>query len=130
MSTHIIKIGQGWVDDMKCLKKDAELPTAAYDVTNSLLELSSLFDAVVPSYGSMPSLKKLTCFATGHTLNKKEQLSDWERRPLNASQVEYAVLDAYVPILIFDALKAQLVSALGTEKAEAWVLGHCRAAAL
>ena len=31
----------------------------------------------------------------GRRLNKTFQVSDWERRPLNADQLHYAALDAY-----------------------------------
>lgn len=35
-------------------------------------------------------LSKLTCRLLGYPLDKSEQCSDWENRPLRASQVHYA----------------------------------------
>jgi len=108
----IIKIGQGWEGDMATLTAERGQAGSPYQTAQGVLELSEVFAAVVPQYGSKPSLKKLCCFATGHTLSKKQQMSDWERRPLNPAQVEYAALDAHVLITIYDILSAQL-EALG-----------------
>jgi uncharacterized protein with PIN domain len=38
----------------------------------------------------------------GKDLNKAEQVSDWDARPLSASQVKYAAMDAWVLTAIFD----------------------------
>lgn len=37
----------------------------------------------------------------GLPLNKQQQRSDWERRPLSSAQVAYAALDAYVLLMIY-----------------------------
>ncbi len=41
----------------------------------------------------------------GRPLQKAEQISDWSRRPLRASQLTYAALDAYVGLEIFMQLR-------------------------
>lgn len=43
---------------------------------------------------SVPSLKGLCECFLGMTLDKKEQCSEWETRPLTRAQLEYAALDA------------------------------------
>lgn len=43
----------------------------------------------------------------GLPLNKQQQRSDWERRPLSSSQIAYAALDAYVLLMIHNQLQGQ-----------------------
>ena len=40
----------------------------------------------------------------GFTLEKTEQCSNWDRRPLSRSQIEYAILDA---VAVAELWKAQ-----------------------
>ena len=42
----------------------------------------------------------------GRRLDKSEQCSDWERRPLSRAQVAYAALDAAVLFALHDAMCA------------------------
>ena len=51
-------------------------------------------------------LSKLCSIVLGKALNKQEQMSHWRRRPLSASQQEYAALDAFVGIMLIDAAAA------------------------
>ncbi|GLE00448.1 hypothetical protein PINS_up009205 [Pythium insidiosum] len=41
----------------------------------------------------------------GSALDKRQQRSDWELRPLSDAQIEYAALDAYCLILLHDSLQ-------------------------
>ena len=49
----------------------------------------------------MSSLQKMVAVLLGLSLDKKEQCSDWQQRPLTESQLSYALIDAAVlPILL------------------------------
>lgn len=63
------------------------------------------------------------CWATGMCML---QMSDWEKRPLSSRQLEYAALDAFVLLQIFNVIsnprtglsQAQLLSCLHTHPAQ------------
>jgi len=56
--------------------------------------VSPLFSQVPPNH--MSSLKKCTGVMLRKRINKKQQCSNWDMRPLNSLQIEYALLDAMV----------------------------------
>ena len=51
------------------------------------------------------SLNKMTEQCFGKCLDKTEQCSNWERRPLNISQIEYAAMDAYILVKMLHYVK-------------------------
>lgn len=52
-----------------------------------------------------PSLSTLVHQCLGYPLDKSDQFSNWEKRPLRESQLIYASLDAYCLIQVYDVLK-------------------------
>lgn len=52
------------------------------------------------------SLQSCCKFILGLPISKEEQTSDWSRRPLTASQLEYAACDAEVTVKLFERFEA------------------------
>jgi len=50
-------------------------------------------------------LSELVRCCTSLSLNKEDQFSDWEKRPLRESQIIYAATDAYCLLDIFEMMK-------------------------
>lgn len=50
-------------------------------------------------------LSELVYLCLGKSLSKEEQMSDWEKRPLRDSQVQYAASDAYCLISVYRTLE-------------------------
>lgn len=102
----ILKLGMGWGQDLETLS--ADYPASdCYRCCSNLLEVTDLFSLVESNVQQPVGLKRMSCYCLHATLNKKQQTSNWNRRPLTPEQVDYAALDAYVLIMIYDALRAQ-----------------------
>ncbi|TKR72855.1 hypothetical protein L596_020246 [Steinernema carpocapsae] len=50
-------------------------------------------------------LLDLTAAVTGRQMEKKEQLSNWDRRPLRRAQMDYAAMDVITVIEVYNKLK-------------------------
>ena len=72
----------------------------------SVVELSTLAERLHPKSARpfLGSLQKLTRLVLDYELRKEEQCSDWESRPLSASQIEYATLDCALPPRLLDEM--------------------------
>lgn len=121
------KYGMGFDGDLKMLKADFPNSIAFHGGTSHYYELLPLlsrsnepddgFDAVSnpevvhmcdgPFKKKEGGLAKLTRMFTGKKLDKTCQISLWSRRPLRPQQIKYAACDAYVQLLIVDALDAR-----------------------
>lgn len=79
------------------------------------VDLLKLSRAAVPSLVKLPhisSLSKLSNALLGKPLDKTEQTSAWDVRPLSSSQLDYAAKDAAVLTALFDAVLARLPGSL------------------
>jgi hypothetical protein len=76
----------------------------------SYVDLLQLSRAAVPSLTKLPniSLSKLANALLGKPLDKTEQTSAWDVRPLSSRQLDYAAKDAYVLTVLFDAVLGRL----------------------
>ena len=70
---------------------------------NNFIELSKVYFEIKKK--KAPELKIITLELFNKELDKRDQISDWSKRPLVSSQIKYAILDAYVLILIYKKLK-------------------------
>lgn len=71
---------------------------------NSIL-LDSFYTSTFTASAVGQSLSTLVQKCLGRSLDKSDQFSNWERRPLRESQLVYAALDAYCLIEVFDVMK-------------------------
>lgn len=55
--------------------------------------------------GEFKGLAELVRLCTGTPLNKDEQWSNWEKRPLRDTQILYAATDAYCLLEVYDLMK-------------------------
>jgi ribonuclease D len=62
------------------------------------------------------SLSKLVDALLGKPLDKSEQTSAWDARPLSDPQLDYASKDAYVLTVLFDAALARLPEGLHADQ--------------
>ena len=90
-------------------------PYSAADVTSTrrgVIDVQPTAIAFgVGTHANHPSLRRTYEAFLGLTMTKQEQLSDWTRRPLLESQMEYAVLDALACVRVREAQEQLLASA-------------------
>lgn len=93
--TTIPKIGLSWHDDLNGLHKLADFtPGLFIDLQNCMREIG-IEDM---------SLQKLYANVFGQKINKKMQLSNWERDILDDKQKLYAATDAWACIMLYKEL--------------------------
>ncbi|KAI7851405.1 ribonuclease H-like domain-containing protein [Circinella umbellata] len=99
----IIKLAYDFHGDFTLLKEC--LPTASDWYTSNLVDMKSLRTKDDrPITGGLSGV--ISTFL-GVSMNKKQQLSNWEQRPLTVDQATYAASDSYCLIEVYDTLVAQ-----------------------
>ncbi|XP_071947035.1 exonuclease mut-7 homolog isoform X2 [Antedon mediterranea] len=107
----VLKLGYGIRNDLQMLVKSYPFLSDCVhkmEGMNDLSILQSKLESVKPNILGATScemdrgLSGLVNRCFGRPLDKKEQMSNWECRPLNYSQIVYAALDAYCLLEVFN----------------------------
>ena len=101
-ASSIVKLGFGLAGDFKRL--EASYPSCPFYAFSSLCNAT---DIALSPLCKGRGLASVSLEVLGRPLDKRSQLSDWQRRPLLEDQLVYAATDAGVLIAIYDAMKEQ-----------------------
>lgn len=96
-SKRITKVGVAIGDDAKGLWADHGL------ITNKMIDLRTIAKAAGVE---VLSLTKLYAVLYNKRISKGQRLSDWEREELTEGQVDYAALDAYAGLKIYEGYQS------------------------
>ena len=102
-SADVVKVGQGLENDFREICASYPCLTSLLDVP-SILDTNVLYRQIFPEIRQDISLKSLVLNFLHLDLIKTQQCSDWARRPLSSSQIDYAAGDALILLRLFDAM--------------------------
>ena len=88
-----------------------------HNISHSYLDLQGLWQKVVVNFPNFKfpfhegeetsqSLSNLVRLCLGKKLDKSNQFSNWQQRPLREEQIRYAALDAFCLFEIFDFVRS------------------------
>uniref|UniRef100_A0A6M2CWE7 Putative exonuclease mut-7 n=1 Tax=Rhipicephalus microplus TaxID=6941 RepID=A0A6M2CWE7_RHIMP len=111
-SNEILKLGFGIAEDLKLLAETIKFPGGKVQNIVDLCSFAEklrcdwpfLMEPKVPKVPGHKGLSELTRTLLGLPLNKNEQCSDWENRPLRLSQMIYAAVDAFCLLEVYEEL--------------------------
>jgi len=95
----IIKTGVALKDDLQNLNKIEELNPAGFEDLAQLAQSLKI---------EQTGLRNLTAIFFKQRLSKSAQLSNWQKRPLTPSQINYAATDAWISRELYLIMKARL----------------------
>lgn len=116
LNESIMKLAFSYVGDMAMIKHSLPHLYPFLEEHRELLDISLVWQELVKKYSiifpysgsentSGESLSRLVELCKGHPLDKSDQFSNWEQRPLRKGQLVYAALDAYCLLEVFDVME-------------------------
>ncbi|CAN0052768.1 unnamed protein product, partial [Chrysoparadoxa australica] len=102
-SSKKVKLGQGLKQDLQELHRSYP-QCLAFKRLRGVIETNSLHRQLNPQDKQVVGLKRLTQRYIHCALDKRQQCSNWSRRPLTEGQQTYAATDALVLLRLHDAM--------------------------